>query len=37
MFSKARKPLCKKLESTTNKPLKRVIKRLNVNGQVLFN
>ena len=32
MYSKAKRPLCKKLQASTNKPLQRVIKRFNVNG-----
>ena len=32
LYNKAKKPLGKKVEAETNKPLKRVVKRLNTKG-----
>lgn len=36
LFNKAKKPLGKKVEATTNKPLKRNVKKVNSKGEVLF-
>ena len=32
LYNKAKKPLGKKVEATTNKPLKRVLKKINDKG-----
>ena len=36
LYNKAKKPLGKKVEATTNKPLKRVVKKLNNIGEIMF-
>lgn len=32
LYNKAKKPLGKKVEATTNKPLRRIVKKTNTNG-----
>ena len=36
LFNKAKKPLSKKVEASTNKPLKRIVKKINTKGETLF-